>query len=331
MKIKLTNVAIAATIFAFSSVALGQEQPAPAPNANTGQAPGETVKEKTTTTTTTTKKKTKTPKAQSQTQKSGKKAKDAEESAVGEVKKGVVAQEKATTEMQEDIVGKKQQQENERKAREVRETREREARDKQKAQQAGQAVGRATTTAATGVIQAGQDVTRALDQPGKYNPVAVTWNPLGSVVGGRVSFNIEYAPVTHHVIIASPHFANPSQEVSVGPDATRTNRFTGVGGELGYRYYTGSRGMNGIFIGPSLVGGVYSADLMQGNTAFTNIGVAADIGVQQVFWDHLALGAGVGVQYLSVSENFGDLATGPSTIASSGLKPRILAQAGYAF
>ena len=329
MKIKLTNVAIAATIFAFSSVALAQEQPAPDPNAKTDQAPGEVVKKKTTTTTTTTKKKTKTPKAQ--TQKAEKKAKDAEESAAGEVKKGIKAEEEATTKMQEDIVGKEQQQENERKAREAREMKEREARDKQKAEKAGQKVGRATTTAATGVIEAGQDVTRALDQPGKYNPVAVTWNPLGAVVGGRVSFNIEYAPVTHHVIIASPHFANPSQEVSVGPDVMRTNRFTGVGGELGYRYYTGSRGMNGIFIGPSLIGGVYNADLMQGNTAFTNIGVAADIGVQQVFWDHLALGAGAGIQYLSVSENFGDLATGPSTIASSGLKPRLLAQAGYAF
>lgn len=331
MRNKLTNVAIAATIFAFSSVASAQQQPEPVQQqaADDARAADKTVKKTTTRTTTTVKKKAKTPKAE--TQKAGQKAKDADESVAGQVKKGVKEEEEATRKMQEDIVGKKQQAENERKAREAEEMKAREARDKQKAEKAGGAVGRATTTAATSVIEAGQDVTRALDQPGKYNPVAVTWNPLGAVAAGRVSFNIEYAPVTHHVIIASPHFANPSQEVSVGPDVMRTNRFTGVGGELGYRYYTGSRGMNGIFIGPSIIGGVYNADLIQGNTAFTNIGVAADIGVQQVFWDHLALGAGAGIQYLSVSENFGDLATGPSTIASSGVKPRLLAQAGYAF
>jgi hypothetical protein len=32
-----------------------------------------------------------------------------------------------------------------------------------------------------------------------------------------------------------------------------------------------------------------------------------------------------------VSKVFGELATSPSTIAVSGLKPRVLAQAGYAF
>lgn len=313
MKSKLTSAAIAATIFVFSSVATAQ-QPAE-------QDPGKDSQETTKKTT----KKGETPKDT----KSGQKGKEG--SVSEKVKEGVREEETSAKKMQEEIVGKEQQQENERRAREARDAREREERDRREAQEAGEAVGRATTTAATTVIEAGQDVTRALDRPGKYNPVAATWNPLGAIVGGRISFNVEYAPVTHHVIIASPHFANPSQEVSVGPDVQRTNRFTGVGGELGYRYYTGTRGMNGIFIGPSIIGGVYNASLIQGDTAFTNIGVAADIGVQQIFWDHLALGAGAGIEYLSVSKEFGDLSAGASTIASSGLKPRLLAQAGYAF
>lgn len=329
MKSKLTNVAIAATILAFSSGASADEgrgdaAPVEGPKTAADAAPAKETKTKTKTKTKKTKKQTRT-----REREGGQKAK--EKSVAETVKEGVKEQEQATEAMQEDLVGKEQQAENVRRAREAEDMQKREAEDKRDAREAGEAVGRATTTAATGVIEAGQDVTRALDQPGKYNPIAVTWNPLGSIVGGRVSFNVEYAPVTHHVIIASPHFANPSQDVSVEPGVMRTNRFTGVGGELGYRYYTGSRGMNGIFIGPSLMGGVYNADLMQGSTAFTNIGVALDLGVQQVFWDHLALGAGVGIQYLSVSESFGDLATGPSTIASSGVKPRLLAQAGYAF
>ena len=338
MNIKLTNVAIAAAIFAFSSMASAEQQGAPqtktkmkTTTTTTAQQPAESGQGKAKTTTTKTKKKIKTAPAETQGRKAKGEEGKPEQPVTEKVEKGIKEEEAATTRMQEQVVGKQQQEENERKAREARERRERQERDRQSARRAGEAVGRATTTAATGIITAGQDVTRALDQPGKYNPIAATWNPLGAVVGGRVSFNVEYAPVTHHVIIVSPHFANPSQEVSLGPDVRRTNRFTGVGGEVGYRYYTGTRGMNGIFIGPSVIGGVYNANLVNGNTAFTNVGVAADIGLQQVFWDHLALGAGVGVEYLHVSKDFGDVATGPSTIASSGVKPRLLAQAGYAF
>lgn len=337
MKIKLTNVAIAATLFAFSSVAAAQEQGGAVDQKTETKTKTTTEKHPAkpgahkTKTTTTTKKKAKAPPSGPASETAPQQKPSGEAPVSEQVQKGVKEEEEATRKMQEEVVGKKQQEENERKAREARQRQDRKERERRQAEKTGEAVGRATTTAATGVIEAGQDVTRALDQPGKYNPIAATWNPLGLVVGGRVSFNVEYAPVTHHVIIVSPHFANPSQDVMVGPDVRRTNRFTGFGGEVGYRYYTGSRGMNGIFIGPSLVGGVYNADLMQGNTAFTNIGVAADIGVQQVFFDHLALGAGAGIEYLSVSRDFGDLSAGPSTIASSGIKPRLLAQAGYAF
>jgi hypothetical protein len=252
--------------------------------------------------------------------------------AEGEVKaKADEATEKAHQSAQEankSIVGDKTQEENERKAREER---DRKAKEDAEAKKAGEKVGRATTTAATGIIGAGEDVTRATNPRGEYSPVAVTWNPLGAIVGGRVSFNVEYAPVTHHVLIVSPHFANPSQDVVSAGGATQTNRYTGVGAEVGYRYYTGTRGPNGIFIGPSLVGGVYNAAVPGPDVVFANVGVAADVGVQYLAWDHLALGAGVGVEYLHVTHDFGDLPAGPSTIASSGVKPRLLAQAGYAF
>jgi len=229
----------------------------------------------------------------------------------------------------EDIVGKDAQQTNEQRARAPRT--DREETKEGETPEAAQKIGHATTTAAASVVEAGEDVTRATDKPGRYNPVAVTWNPLGLMVGGRISFNLEWAPVTHHVVIVSPHFANTSQDVTVSPDVTRSNTFSGVGGEIGYRYYTGRKGMNGVFVGPSLVGGVYNADLISGEKAFTNIGIAADVGVQQIFFDHLALGAGVGIMYLNVSRDFGDLPAGPSTIAEQGVKPRFLAQAGYAF
>lgn len=329
MKYPLRSAAIAASICASSLLA---SQPAPAadppPDTSSSNATEGNATPKVEGPTKAAPKKTTTKAHERTTQK----AKQEKAKAKGEVKakaEGVTEQaHESAQEANKTIVGETTQNENERKAREKR---DREAKEDADAKRAGEKVGRATTTAATSVVDAGQDVTRALDQPGGYSPLVVTWNPLGAVVGGRVSFNIEYAPVTHHVLIVSPHFANPSQEVLSTGGTTQTNRFTGGGGEIGYRYYTGSRGPNGLFIGPSVIGGVYNADVPGPDRVFTNIGVAGDVGFQYLAWDHLALGAGVGVEYLHVSRDFGDLSAGPSTIASSGLKPRLLAQAGYAF
>lgn len=203
--------------------------------------------------------------------------------------------------------------------------------EKQEAQSFGEAVGTAVTTAATGIAEATGELTRAAERPGLYNRLAVEVNPLGLIVGGRLSMNVEYAPATHHVIVVSPHFVRTTSTIEIGPTRAREQRFTGFGGEVGYRYYTGHNGMNGVFIGPSIIGGVYNASLPGGDTAFTNLGVALDLGYQQVIADHLALGVGVGLEYLRVSEDFHDLPAGPSAIASSGLKPRLLAEIGYAF
>lgn len=196
---------------------------------------------------------------------------------------------------------------------------------------AAERIGQATTTAAETVIGAARDVTRATDEPGEFSPLAVELNPLGLIVGGRVSVNVEWAPVKHHVVIVSPHFVNTSAELAVSPEVMQSRTFTGGGAEIGYRYYTGQNGMNGIFFGPSLIGGVFNASLPGEDNVFTNVGIAADVGFQDIVFDHLVLGAGVGLQYLRVSDNFGDLPAGPSAIASSGIKPRLLAQAGYAF
>ena len=61
------------------------------------------------------------------------------------------------------------------------------------------------------------------------------------------------------------------------------------------------------------------------------MGVAADIGVQGIVADHLLLGGGIGIEYLNVSHDFGDLPAAPSAIAQTGVKPRLLFAAGYAF
>jgi hypothetical protein len=177
-----------------------------------------------------------------------------------------------------------------------------------------------------------RDVTRSVDHPGNYTPFAIEINPLGLLVGGRLSFNAEWAPVLHHSIQVSPYIVHTTADVATGGGTVASQAFSGVGGEIGYRYYTGHRGMNGLFIGPSLIGGIYNAGLPgNSNQAFTNFGIAGDVGLQDIFFNHLVVGGGVGIEYLAVSHDFGDVAAGPSTIASSGFKPRLLFSAGFGF
>ncbi|HEY3819727.1 MAG TPA: hypothetical protein VGL81_21310 [Polyangiaceae bacterium] len=183
----------------------------------------------------------------------------------------------------------------------------------------------------TGLERTVRDATLSTDKPGRYNPFALELSPLGLFLGGRLSFNAEWAPAVHHAIVVSPYITHTSVNIATSGSTTESQTFTGVGGEIGYRYYTGHKGMNGVFVGPSLIGGIYNAGLPNGNQPFTNIGVAVDVGLQQIFWNHIVVGGGLGLEYLSVSHDFADLPTSPSIIAESGVKPRFLLEAGYAF
>ena len=170
----------------------------------------------------------------------------------------------------------------------------------------------------------------ALDKPGAYHSGAVALNPLGLAIG-RISVDFVWAPITHHAIVISPHYQSTTSDVQLGVGDTQQQRFHGFGAELGYRYYTGHRGMDGFFVGPSLIAGSYQASLPGGDVDFTNVGVAFDVGAQTILWDALTVGAGLGLQYTYVDHDFGSLPDSASTIAGGGLKPRLLASVGYAF
>lgn len=223
-------------------------------------------------------------------------------------------------------VGQKQENKNEAEAQRVRPDK-----TNRQAHDAAKAIGKTTTSAADWVATGVEDTTRATDKPGHYAPFALAWNPLGVFSGGRVSLQFEYVPVTHHAIELSPHIIHTSADVDIGNNTRQSHTFSGFGGELGYRYYTGHRGPNGVFIGPSIIAGAYNASLPAGDQAFTDIGVAADVGVQTLIADHLVIGGGVGVEYLHVAHDFGDLPGPQAQIATSGVKPRLLFDVGAAF
>jgi hypothetical protein len=146
----------------------------------------------------------------------------------------------------------------------------------------------------------------------------------------RIGVNAEYLPARHHGIMVNPFV----QFTSAGSDALKTS-YTNFGGELGYHYYTGTKGANGFFIGPSAIVMVsnstttanISGQSSQASTSTTAFGGALDLGGQHVFDNGFTIGGGVGVMYLVASTS--DNQQTSSTAKVAGVLPRVLFTVGY--
>jgi hypothetical protein len=137
--------------------------------------------------------------------------------------------------------------------------------------------------------------------------------------------------------VLNPHFDHVSANVSEsinGTSASYSEGFTGFGGELGYRFYTGEKGANGFYVGPSLLVARYSTSVGgQSGESFSSIGAAVDAGGQWVIGPGVVVGFGFGLQYTSVSgdANTSGLPLSAAVIAGNGIRPRTLLTVGYAF
>ena len=145
----------------------------------------------------------------------------------------------------------------------------------------------------------GQDDTR------RY--VTVTVNPLGLALA-RYGGNVEASPFPHHTLVASLY----SQSVPMwlarafaSRDELHDTGGATLGGELGYRLYSGRNGSDGLFVGPSFVSmplayprlasDLRSADLVR----FSAPGAALDVGFQKITSSGFTIGGGIGVMYLA--------------------------------
>jgi hypothetical protein len=173
-----------------------------------------------------------------------------------------------------------------------------------------------------------------IDPGVRFKPLAVQGNPIAFAVG-RYGADIEYLPLPHHALHLTGfyYFAFPGVD----------DQFTGPGGELGYRWYSGDDGAHGWFVGGSFVAGQYEYQhtpllptvLDPGSdTKFVALGGAVDAGFQLVAFGNLAVGAGAGLQYVhyTIEPTF---EPGGSTLRDlaygSGLRPRLLCSVGAAF
>jgi hypothetical protein len=171
----------------------------------------------------------------------------------------------------------------------------------------GVAAAAPTTTLATEADL--KDAISEMESKGS-RPLSLELNPFMGVVGAGASGNVEYLPMQHFGLIASPRAS------LVMP---------AWAGELGARYWTGRRReASGFFVGPSAIYGRTRGEGLYG--------LALDTGVQTIFDNGITVGAGVGVQYLTGSVGTSALEVGPlesDAKVQRAVLPRLLFSVGY--
>lgn len=175
------------------------------------------------------------------------------------------------------------------------------------------------------------------DEPSPRRWVLIEWNPLPLATLDKLSANVVIAPVEHHAIVLSPFGSwTHTEPITVyAADGTPTQlprqTFTGWGGEIGYRYYTGRGGPRGLFLGPSVIVGFFDAGASNGDvTHFIDYGLAFDVGYQMLVADRVSLSLGGGVQGLLQDKSIPAQQWPSKVYANSGVLPRLLVSIGWA-
>jgi hypothetical protein len=179
-------------------------------------------------------------------------------------------------------------------------------------------------------------------QPQARRRLTVGVNPL-PIIAGRYGINVELVVARHHAIIASPYLQTftPAMLRVLMPGAIDVSKGadTRLGGELGYRFYTGSDGAHGLFAGVSGVAMPIAyprvgQDLKSEVVSFHAYGGAVDIGVQAITSSGFTIGGGVGVMYLAYTPP-ASIAPPPGVQVPSypelHVLPRLLLAAGWSF
>ncbi|HEY2404779.1 MAG TPA: hypothetical protein VGI10_02205 [Polyangiaceae bacterium] len=177
----------------------------------------------------------------------------------------------------------------------------------------------------------------AVGEDEELRHVAITGYPLSLIIG-RYSVQGEYLPVMHHAITLNPFYTSVDGGTLNGASL---GKFSGFGSELGYRFYTGKKGPNGFFVGPSFLFASYKqsgglAGLFcttpSCSTSFTSYGFALDVGGQAVLGGFV-VGGGAGFQSTKNSKNIATdgLNFASAIIGGGGFRPRVLLTFGYAF
>jgi hypothetical protein len=181
---------------------------------------------------------------------------------------------------------------------------------------------------------------------GEMRHFTLTYNPL-TLFLVRAELSLEIVLCDHHAIQLTGFYGS-TRTNEVYPSAgdvshadALTTLFSGGGGELGYRWYSGTGGARGFFVAPSFLLAHYTAAPARGagtstemdgpTTPFWNLGGALDVGWQAIFADRWVAGLGAGLQYTVPTHAFPSQELPASVYADKGLRPRALMALGVAF
>jgi hypothetical protein len=185
---------------------------------------------------------------------------------------------------------------------------------------------------ATGAV----DVALREPQPPRRT-LALELNPLAGLALHRWGVNVIVAPSQHHAIILNPYHAYARTypinlyDDDGNPLLLPVQSFNGWGAELGYRYYTGSGGLRGLFLGPSVFADWMTVEAQDGSkTKYVYYGLAADVGYQALINDTISLSFGAGLQYGLPSKDIPRQGFQAKYYANPILLPRLLISIGWA-
>jgi hypothetical protein len=155
--------------------------------------------------------------------------------------------------------------------------------------------------------------------------IAISYDPL-TLMLQRYGANVEVLLASHHVLGVSAYYAYARTNEDTN------NVFRGVGGELGYRWYSGDDGPRGFYIGPSVLLGRFEAVPARGDSvSYWNVGGAMDLGWQALVADRVLFGLGAGLQYTAPTVSLAAQEVTASVYANAGLRPRLSLAFGVAF
>ena len=190
----------------------------------------------------------------------------------------------------------------------------------------------AAAAPAAGAAPSHTDADKDEDDDKDLKRIGLELNPLGFAIG-RYSINVEYMLARHHALILTPFYDSTGVKVN----DVDVGSLNGFGAELGYRFYTGSKGMNGFYVGPSVLFASWSQSSnltgVPAGDSFTAIGGALDLGGQAVIGPGVIVGGGFGLQYTSnsIDVKTDNLNIASAAIAGGGVRPRFLLSVGYGF
>jgi hypothetical protein len=214
------------------------------------------------------------------------------------------------------------------------------------ASRAGAGTGTGTGTGTAASVAGGGTV--------EHDPLAATGDLATEDEGDARRFTLEISPMSfflarygaeatvvpidHHALTGTLYYYDATTEIQQIPGNSAPcpcggpNHFRGVGGEIGYRWYSGARGPRGVFAGPSLLLGRFDAIPTYGDkTSFYDLGLAIDVGYEALIGDDFVILVGAGAQYVKPSESLPQQTTYVAAVANAAFRPRALLAFGWAF